>query len=391
MVVDLVRHHAGLPMNDVPVTTEHRLPLLDYCRFAAAASVLCFHYFWNGIANGKLSSLPHIDALTSWARYGYLGVNLFFIISGYVIFMSARRRDVAKFIVGRAVRLYPAYLFAMLTTAAFAFWIGGPLTHVSIKQVLANVLMYQPIHRHDFVDGVYWTLMIEIKFYAAVALLIWLGGQKHLETIAKLWPLGMAVLLLCGHGAWLDPARGEWGVFGGYFPFFAVGALFAVLRTSPAASTYAALALSVALALRFALAMCGHDATTEDLVVASAVVLGCTAVFFAVNASAGRITTLPMSTTLGALTYPLYLVHAHIGYMVLSRFGSPTHVALSYGLTIALVLVIAMAIHEAVEVRSMPFWRALFEGVMDIVQRAVARIRAEVFRVVTTGVKRFSD
>ena len=91
-----------------------RLELLDYGRFLAAISVALFHYTFNGISNGKIASITLIPNLVEFTKYGYLGVHLFFMISGYVIFFSARKGAPSKFAVNRAVRLYPAYWFAVL-------------------------------------------------------------------------------------------------------------------------------------------------------------------------------------------------------------------------------------------------------------------------------------
>jgi len=346
-------------------TSDSRLPLLDYCRFLAALAVVSFHYFWNGIQNGKISSLDHVDALTSWARYGYLGVDLFFMISGYVIFMSARRRTASQFIVGRAVRLYPAYLVAMLVTAAFAACIGTGETAVSLKQVLGNVLLYKPLHHQRFVDGVYWTLMIEVTFYAAVAVLIAIGTQKHFNKLFQVWPLLMLGAFLLGHGDWMDPQRGNWPLLGGYYAFFASGAIFAILSERATAWGYASLALSTALAARYALALMLPGATPVEVVVTACLLASFTLVFVVINwSSGGRVATLPAAGFLGALTYPLYLVHAHIGYMLLSRFGSIEYRATAYVLTFGFVLLLAWIIHELVEVRWAPFWRSFFEGVV---------------------------
>lgn len=345
-------------------SSESRLPLLDYCRFAAAVSVLCFHYFWNGIANGKIASFGHVDALTVWARHGRLGVDLFFMISGYVIFTSARRRTASQFVVGRAIRLYPAYLVAMLTTACFAHWLGTPGTHITLKQALGNVLLYQPWHRQPFVDGVYWTLMIEIKFYAAVTLALVLGAQRHLATLFKLWPAAMLVALAIGRGSLLDPLRADWPMLGGFYAYFASGALFAILRTAPSATTWAALAASTLVGLRYELALCGARASKADVAVTIGAILAFTLMFVAINRSAGRLASLPGSQALGALTYPLYLIHAHIGYMLLSHLGA-WNPWLAYGVTIGFVLGLAALIHHLVEVRLAGFWRSFFEEIMS--------------------------
>lgn len=351
-------------------TPDSRLPMLDYCRFVAALSVLSFHYFWNGIANHKIASLDAVEALASWARFGYLGVDLFFMISGYVIFMSARRRTTAQFIVGRATRLYPAYLVAMLTTAAFASWIGSGDTSVTLGQVLGNVLFYQPLHHQRFVDGVYWTLMVETRFYVAVAILIAIGSQKYFDKVFKAWPILMLAIFVFGKGAWSDPERGSFSILGGYYAFFASGALFAIVRERASWSGYGALAVSTALSIRYAAAVAAVNASSSELAITIAVLCSFSAVFFLINWSAdGRVATLPAATFLGAITYPLYLVHAHIGYMVLSRFASPEHRVLSYAGTIAFVVFLAWLIHEIIEVRSGPIWRAGFESVVSTLER----------------------
>ncbi len=356
-------------------TPDSRLPMLDYCRFVAAVSVVSFHYFWNGIANHKIATLDHVEALGSWARFGYLGVDLFFMISGYVIFMSARRRTTAQFIVSRATRLYPAYLVAMLTTAAIACWLGSGDTSVTLGQVLGNVLFYQPLHHQKFVDGVYWTLMFETRFYIAVAVLIAIGAQRYFDTVFKAWPILMLAVFLFGKGAWGDPARGDFSILGGYYAFFASGALFAIVRERASWSGYAALAVSTALGIRYAAAVAAVNATPSELAITIAVLCSFSALFFVINWSAeGRVATLPAATFLGALTYPLYLVHAHIGYMLLSRFASPEHRVLSYAGTIAFVVFLAWLIHEIIEVRSGPVWRAGFESVVSTLERPFKRL-----------------
>jgi peptidoglycan/LPS O-acetylase OafA/YrhL len=74
-------------MHDQP--PQHRLQWLDYARFCAAFSVLSFHYLFMGATNGKIRSISGFDPLGGIAAYGYLGVDIFFIISGFVIIYSA--------------------------------------------------------------------------------------------------------------------------------------------------------------------------------------------------------------------------------------------------------------------------------------------------------------
>ena len=149
-----------------------RLELLDYGRFFAAIIVIFFHYTFNGIANGKIDSLTHVESLVDFTKYGYLGVELFFMISGFVIFHSAKNRTPAEFAVARAIRLYPSYWFAVIFTSIFAWFWGNDSMSVSLFQIMANFTLLQNYLGIENVDGVYWTLVYEIKFYILVFLIL---------------------------------------------------------------------------------------------------------------------------------------------------------------------------------------------------------------------------
>ena len=81
-----------------------RIELLDYARLAAALAVLAYHYLFSGIHGWKIPALALTPA-ADVAKYGYLGVNLFFMISGYVILYSARGKSAGEFLASRVVRL----------------------------------------------------------------------------------------------------------------------------------------------------------------------------------------------------------------------------------------------------------------------------------------------
>ena len=157
-----------------------RIELLDYGRFVATICVGAFHYLFNGIQNGKISSLTHIPALVEFAKYGYLGVEFFFMISGYVIFFSANHKTAGQFLAARAVRLYPAFWAAVIfTTVVAQFW-GGMKMSVSFPQAIANLTMFPKLFGYEFVDGVYWTLQYEWMFYFAVCTALIVGIQERL-------------------------------------------------------------------------------------------------------------------------------------------------------------------------------------------------------------------
>src|SRR5881394_93905 len=88
--------------------TSNRLYEVDLLRFFAAMSVLLFHYCFRGYAADGMSVMPY-PTLAPVAKYGYLGVDLFFMISGFVILMSVSSGSLRDFFVSRVVRLYPAF------------------------------------------------------------------------------------------------------------------------------------------------------------------------------------------------------------------------------------------------------------------------------------------
>lgn len=337
-------------------TSAKRLELLDYARLGAALSVLAFHYFFNGIAGGKITSVTAIPALVDVAKYGYLGVEFFFLISGYVIFYTARNKSPGGFATSRAVRLYPAFWVALLLTASFATVLGGNKMAVECRQVLLNLTMVPKLLGVRPVDGVYWTLQMELQFYALVLLLLLLGLRRHLDRIFVLWPVLMLVASLAG--------RPTMPLLGGYYAFFAGGALFAVMRERATWPALGSLAICLFLAMSNSIKHAGEVADVRGQAysaIAVGTIVACQfAFFFVLNTPRGLALRLPGSRLAGGLTYPVYLLHAHIGYMLLSRFATDANRALAYPMVIAFVFGLAWAVHELVERRLASRWHAVF-------------------------------
>ena len=92
-----------------------RIEGLDVLRLFAALSVVLFHYSFRGAAADDLTRVS-LPALVPVTKYGYLGVDLFFVISGFVIAWSAEGRHWLQFAVARFARIYPAFIFCMTAT-----------------------------------------------------------------------------------------------------------------------------------------------------------------------------------------------------------------------------------------------------------------------------------
>src|SRR5215467_4825559 len=107
---------------------EQRVNEIDLLRFLAALSVVLFHYSFRGYAADSMSLMPY-PPLAPFAKYGGLGVELFFMISGFVILMTAANGSLKGFVASRFVRLYPAFWTCCTITFVVTLAIGAPYFH----------------------------------------------------------------------------------------------------------------------------------------------------------------------------------------------------------------------------------------------------------------------
>ena len=122
------------------LSQKNRLAELDLLRFIAALSVLLFHYAFRGYAADDLSPI-NLPVLIPIFKYGYLGVGLFFMISGFVILMSAIGKNGREFVTSRISRLYPEFWICCTLTALVIFFFGAPHFDVSLTQFFINLTM----------------------------------------------------------------------------------------------------------------------------------------------------------------------------------------------------------------------------------------------------------
>ncbi|MGI8390211.1 acyltransferase family protein [Brucella anthropi] len=171
--------------------SQGKIEYADTLRGIAAVCVLVAHYYgvyWGD--KGAVAALIHAPAanLTEepFPRYllwlhsvphfnwGAFGVALFFIVSGFVIPFSLRNRSWQAFLVGRFFRIVPLYVVGFSITLISIFVVGryfGVDWPFSVSEILTH---YIPGMRDLFgtqnIDGIIWTLEIEVKFYLICAL-----------------------------------------------------------------------------------------------------------------------------------------------------------------------------------------------------------------------------
>lgn len=342
-----------------------RLDLLDYARFTAAISVVLFHHTFNGIQNGKVTSVHYTALLSDIAKYGYLGVELFFMISGYVIYLSASRSGAVMFASNRALRLYPAYWAAVLLTALFAATWGGDRMAVTPTQVIANLTMLQSFFDVPHVDGVYWTLEYELKFYFAVFLLLALGFKNNLHTIFTYWPFFILTSFALGSESF--------AYLSGYYCYFSAGALFSTIKYGPPTKgrvRLIALLTIYLICIEFTATGAAHLSSKKGVEFSPAISSIVSSLFFFlflyVNTDTGQKLHLPFSRRLGALTYPIYLIHAHIGYMLINEFATEDNKITTYPLIWLCIICLALIINKIIEEKLSPYWSTLFKKIFTL-------------------------
>jgi peptidoglycan/LPS O-acetylase OafA/YrhL len=145
---------------------------VDGLRALAALAVVAYHY-WD-----------------PWTYYGMMGVELFFVISGFVILMTVERgRSLPAFAFARIARLYPAYWLSVAIVGLFLL----ATDQAGLRSVIWNATMIQRfLQLPDLIDP-YWTLAYELWFYAVVALIVAAGQLHNVDRIALAWLILMSV------------------------------------------------------------------------------------------------------------------------------------------------------------------------------------------------------
>lgn len=135
-----------------PYISKSRVNEIDLLRFLAALSVVFFHYSFRGYAADGLSRMPY-PFLAPFTKYGYLGVELFFMISGFVILMTVASGSLRTFIISRFTRLYPAFLACCTITFIVTILIGAPKFSASLRQYIINMTMLGKFVGIPSIDG----------------------------------------------------------------------------------------------------------------------------------------------------------------------------------------------------------------------------------------------
>ena len=311
-----------------------RFTYIDALRGLAALAVAAYHFYHStGLMGVFDESLPRF--VTAPLSRGYLGVQVFFVLSGFVIAFSQRDtfvtlRYLGNFALRRSLRLDPPYwvtIFAVILLNYLARRAGmqglEPLPTWPV--VLANMAYLHDLLGLQQIVAVSWTLCIEVQFYLMLTVLVGLVQRLPGRRAFLGWPGAGSFLVFLGLFAAslidLTRPRMHWSIFLPHWYMFFLGALAWWTLDGRVARAWFWTCAGAVVALMFTVQL----GRAEPLVFdhhqfdRTAVVV-CTAVSIFVVGSIGRLETLLKNRPLqflGRISYSLYLAHAIAGGKVM--------------------------------------------------------------------------
>ncbi len=338
---------------------------LDILRFLAAASVMFYHFVYlvgePGHTPYRLThGLVSFPALAPFAEFGWLGVEMFFLISGFVISMSAAGATPRKFFEGRVLRLVPTAWICATATLVVALLVQDGSV-LSLASRYLHSLLFIPIGQQ--IDGTYWTLGVEVMFYSAVWMILSLGQWTRFYYFIV--ALGLASTIF---NVMRFPDFGEYNLTNRLFELsllkhgceFAAGALVYMMISGGKKWRYILPFLVCVVGATYELTnflllqLGGQWDPNKFLVVFSLwsflLTLFLASVFlndFFIARASDRLCS--SIRTLGMMTYPLYLLHQLIGsalLFVLVREGVSSSLALAVTVLSMILLACLVLITE---------------------------------------------
>jgi peptidoglycan/LPS O-acetylase OafA/YrhL len=294
---------------------KRRLLEIDFMRFSAAIAVVLYHYTSQKLVVDSVR-VPVFPILEPITRYGYLGVDLFFMISGFVILLSSINRTPFEFVVSRVSRLYPGYWAAIFFTVAVVAIFDQSGNELSLFKLLMNLTMVNDYFDIKDIDGVYWTLHVELKFYFLIFALIIFRQIKYVEKWLFFWVSIVIIHFLSGFPTFLG-----WFIHPSYSSYFIAGATFyLILEKGISKCRLLLIAASYILSLANALERIEGFIHAEVLwfdQLITVIAITCFFILFgAISFGKTKFLRKNYFIPLGALTYPLYLIHNVAGKAV---------------------------------------------------------------------------
>lgn len=284
------------------INSSRRLYELDALRGIAALLVVIFHY---------TSRYEELFIKTEMefpfrVSYGHYGVQLFFVISGFVIYMSLlRSKSILDFTIKRIIRLYPAYIFAVILTFSVVSLLGLEGREVTNIEAIINLTMLQGyIPGVENVDGVYWSLTIELSFYIIMGFLFISRILNKIEVVSIIWLISAITLNIIDFDGIISIVTDKI-ILIDYVHLFIAGMMFYHLRESNRLKYHFLILISLL-----------YDFTFNGI--ESGIVLTLIfSIFYLLIFNKLIFLKSKALVFIGTISYSLYLVHQNIGYIII--------------------------------------------------------------------------
>lgn len=327
---------------------------IDLLRFIAAFIVLMFHYVFRGYES-NMSDLNYY-LLSPIFKYGYFGVHLFFIISGFVILLSINKNSqLTSFFKNRIVRLYPAYWCCLILTFSAIIITNSERFSITMTEFLYNIPMINGFMGVKSVDGVYWSLHVEILFYLLVASFLFLKKIVKLSEdifIISWLTLSFLPLFTNLEDYFIFRAANYFLIFE-YSSFFIAGMLFyKILQTNKLKFKLLLLPcyfLSFKYGNMITIKMTEDYSTTFSFTIIISLISFYYILFYLISLQKLNFLNKQWFLKLGLLTYPLYLIHQVFGFIIFKILQDYINPYFLLVLIIIFMLVLSYIIHDKVE------------------------------------------
>ncbi len=323
-----------------------RIILLDVYRVVAAIAVVMFHLAYRGRLQGQPCDVG-FGEFGELFKYSYLGVDFFFMISGFVISFSAAQGNAGKFVYSRAIRLLPGFLICCTMTYLTILLLDDGRMAVSLWTYLLNLTMVSGYFGVPYVDFSYWSLGVEIHFYAMVGAILWLNGSKHLESCIRIW-LMASILFYCYHIRGINRI-----VLSEYAPLFSAGATFyfcyaqkvTLTRLLTLLASFGATIAWTSVKARTLSTFYEQDFDYRmTILIDACFFLAFALVVLRIEPPCPR-----FWIVAGSATYPLYLLHQHIGFIGMNCLATSLSAPVNLSVVLFAIVVLTLIVSEFLE------------------------------------------